>query len=89
MKKISEKEEKQMFKIINEALLKLCRDKPHNPVDYLSRCMLDVIGQKTELLRKKKTMGSIDEIQLSLQMEKMAQFSRPVARKFNENFSYC
>jgi calcium-dependent protein kinase len=40
----TETEEQEIYKVISEALLSLCEEKPNDPVDYLSRKMLELIG---------------------------------------------
>ena len=40
----SETEEQEIYRVISEALLSLCEEKPNDPVDYLSRKMLELIG---------------------------------------------
>ena len=40
----TESEEQEIYKVISEALLSLCEEKPNDPVDYLSRKMLELIG---------------------------------------------
>ena len=40
----SESDEQEIYKVISEALLSLCEEKPNDPVDYLSRKMLELIG---------------------------------------------
>ena len=44
MKKISIEEENEMYQIINDALFELCEEKPNNPIDYLARKMIELIG---------------------------------------------
>jgi calcium-dependent protein kinase len=86
MKKITEKEENLMYQIINEALLGLCREKPNNPVDFLSKHMLELVGLEGELYRRKKKLSIIEETHLASHADKVTQFSRPLARKFHDNY---
>jgi calcium-dependent protein kinase len=86
MIKITEKEENLMYQIINEALLGLCREKPNNPVDFLSKRMLEIIGLEGELFRKKKRFSGMEDIHLSSHVDKVSQIIRPVGRKFNLNY---
>lgn len=56
MKKISETEENEMYKIINQALFCLCEEKPNNPVEFLSKKMLKILGDNPESLHAKKRL---------------------------------
>ena len=50
---MSEEEEKKIYDVINDALLSLCKEKPNDPVDFLSRKMLGLIGvDPSEIIRK-------------------------------------
>ena len=50
----SETEEQEIYKVISEALLSLCEEKPNDPVDYLSRKMLELIGDDPKNAVRKK-----------------------------------
>lgn len=58
MKKISELEENEMYKIINDALFSLCEEKPNNPVEFLSKSMLCLIGEDPNHLGVRKKVIS-------------------------------
>ncbi len=47
--------EEEIYSVISEALLQLCEQKPNAPVDFLSRKMLELIGDNPELFERKKT----------------------------------
>ena len=50
-------EEKEIYNVISKALLSLCGQKPNDPVDFLSRKMLELIGNDpTKAIRKKETI---------------------------------
>lgn len=42
---ISEDESNKIYNVIRDALLALCQEKPNDPVDFLSRKMLEIIGE--------------------------------------------
>jgi hypothetical protein len=60
-KKISIDEENKMYQIINDALFSLCEEKPNNPVDFLARKMIELIGMDphTALSIKKRVSSYI------------------------------
>ena len=41
-------EEKEIYNVISKALLSLCEKKPNDPVDFLSRKMLELIGEDSK-----------------------------------------
>ena len=45
----SNSEEEKIYDVISKALLSLCEEKPNDPVDFLSRKMLELIGEKPSL----------------------------------------
>ena len=48
-------EEKEIYNVISQALLSLCGQKPNDPVDFLSRKMLELIGEDpSKAIRKKE-----------------------------------
>ena len=50
-------EEKEIYNVISKALLSLCEKKPNDPVDFLSRKMLELIGEDpSKAVRKKETI---------------------------------
>ena len=66
---MSEEEEKKIYDVINDALLALCKEKPNDPVDFLSRKMLELIGvDPSEMVRnlnKDRDTKIIDDIVIS------------------------
>lgn len=44
----SKEEDEKMYKIISDALLDLCENKPNDPIDYLSRKLFELIGDNPE-----------------------------------------
>ena len=72
---ILKKEETQkIFEVIEQALLSLCREKPNDPVDYLSRKMLELIGDDPNSAIRKKTTLIEGEVKdnIVLSAEKIA-----------------
>ena len=50
-------EEKEIYNVISKALLSLCEKKPNDPVDFLSRKMLELIGEDpSKAVRRKETV---------------------------------
>ena len=47
--------EEEIYSVISDALLQLCEQKPNAPVDFLSRKMLELIGDNPESFERKKT----------------------------------
>jgi calcium-dependent protein kinase len=87
MKKITEKEEKEMYDIIEGALLALCVEKPTNPVDFLSKKMLELVGDHSEMFRKRnaslhRSMNS-DEVNVHFNFDKIQSTKY---KKFNESY---
>ncbi len=54
VRKISTEEENKMYKMINDSLFALCEEKPNNPIDYLSRKMMELAGLDPSSLTIKK-----------------------------------
>ena len=50
----TQEETQKIFEVIEQALLSLCREKPNDPVDYLSRKMLELIGDDPNSAIRKK-----------------------------------
>ena len=50
----SETEEQEIYRVISDALLCLCEQKPNDPVDFLSRKMLELIGDDPSTAIRKK-----------------------------------
>ena len=46
----SSSEEEKIYDVISKALLSLCEEKPNDPVDFLSRKMLELIGENPKPL---------------------------------------
>ena len=70
----TQEETQKIYEVIEEALLSLCREKPNDPVDFLSRKMLQLIGEDpSSAIRKKTTLieGGIND-NLILSPEKIA-----------------
>ncbi len=63
MRKIDEKEEEEMYKIINDALYKLCQEKPNNPVEILAKNMLEIIEEDTSNFKGKLSTQPNQNIQ--------------------------
>ena len=57
----SESDEQEIYKVISEALLSLCEEKPNDPVDYLSRKMLELIGDDPKNAVRKKEEEEIND----------------------------
>ena len=54
---VSQEETQKIYEVIEQALLSLCQEKPNDPVDYLSRKMLQLISEdSTNAIRKKTTL---------------------------------
>ncbi len=47
--------EEEIYSVISDALLQLCEQKPNAPVDFLSRKMLELIGDNPESFERRKT----------------------------------
>ena len=53
----TQEETQKIYEVIEQALLSLCQEKPNDPVDYLSRKMLELIGDDpVAAIRKKATI---------------------------------
>lgn len=83
---IPENEEKEIYRVINDALLSLCEEKPNDPVDYLSRKMLELIGEDpTKAVRKvEKTSDDKQNEHIILSPEKLALKS--LHQNFYDNY---
>ena len=66
---VTQEETQKIYEVIEQALLSLCQEKPNDPVDYLSRKMLSLIGvDPVAAIRRKTTIiegGVTDNIILS------------------------
>lgn len=87
---IDEKEEQEIYKVISDALLTLCEQKPNDPVDFLSRKMLELIGDDpTNAVRAKDV--DVDESELNKVNENIIISAEKVAisglnQKFDEHY---
>ena len=86
MKKITEKEEKEMYDIIEEALLSLCNEKPNNPVEYLSKKMLTLIHDNSEFFKKRIVCiskgNTVEEVNVNLENFSFGNANK----KFSESY---
>ena len=55
LKKITENEENDIYLVISKALESLCQEKPNDATDFLSKKMLEIIGDdpKWNIVKKK------------------------------------
>lgn len=82
---IPENEEKEIYRVINDALLSLCEEKPNDPVDYLSRKMLELIGEDpTKAVRKVEKVEDKQNDDIILSAEKLAMKS--LEQNFYDNY---
>ena len=51
----TQEETQKIYDVIEKALLSLCKEKPNDPVDYLSRKMLELIGDDPMAAIRRKT----------------------------------
>lgn len=51
MKKISEIEENEMYRILSEALYSICQTKPDNAIENLAKKLLEISGEHPDLIR--------------------------------------
>ena len=82
----TQEETQKIYEVIEEALLSLCQEKPNDPVDYLSRKMLQLIGEDpTVAIRKKNTIieGNVTE-NIILSPDKIA--IQNLKKDFYENY---
>ena len=82
----TQEETQKIYEVIEEALLSLCQEKPNDPVDYLSRKMLQLIGDDpTSAIRKKNTTieGNVTE-NIVLSPDKIA--IQNLKKDFYENY---
>ena len=82
----TQEETQKIYEVIEEALLSLCQEKPNDPVDYLSRKMLQLIGDDpTSAIRKKNTVieGNVTE-NIVLSPDKIA--IQNLKKDFYENY---
>ncbi len=53
-KKIIESEENEIYSVISKALFSLCQEKPNDAIDFLSKKMLEIIGDDPKWSNNKK-----------------------------------
>lgn len=53
-KKITENEENEIYLVISKALQALCQEKPNDAIDFLSKKMLEIIGDDPKWNNQKK-----------------------------------
>lgn len=87
---IDEKEEQEIYKVISDALLTLCEQKPNDPVDFLSRKMLELIGDDPSNAVRAKDLD-VDENELNKVNENIIISAEKVAiaglnKKFDEYY---
>ena len=58
----SSSEEEKIYDVISKALLSLCEEKPNDPVDFLSRKMLELIGENPKPLVRVLDSVRVDRI---------------------------
>ena len=81
----SESDEQEIYKVISEALLSLCEEKPNDPVDYLSRKMLELIGDDPKNAVRKKEEEEINEKKINENIIVSAE--KYVLNNLHKNFS--
>ena len=54
LKKITENEENDIYLVISKALESLCQEKPNDAIDFLSKKMLEIIGDDPKWAITKK-----------------------------------
>jgi hypothetical protein len=53
-KKLTENEENEIYSVISQALQALCREKPNDSIEFLSKKMLEIIGDDPKWKTQKK-----------------------------------
>ena len=61
-KKITESEENEIYSTISTALQSLCEEKPNDSIDFLTKKMLEIIGDDPKWGSKKKKEVKINII---------------------------
>jgi len=51
MKKISDGEENEMYRLLSDSLFSFCESKPKNSIEYLARTLLTVANEDPELIK--------------------------------------
>lgn len=90
MKKITEQEENEMYKVISNALFTLCEEKPNDPVEFLSKQMLQQIGDNTENIVRAKKVPTIKGHRTNMLDEALMNVDKiavkNLIKNFNENY---
>jgi hypothetical protein len=60
MKKISETEENEMYRILSEGIYSLCETKPQNAIEHLAKKLLEISGEHPDLLRRFSKKQKVD-----------------------------
>ena len=81
----SESDEQEIYKVISEALLSLCEEKPNDPVDYLSRKMLELIGDDPKNAVRKKEEEEINDKKINENIIITAE--KLILNNLHKNFS--
>ena len=81
----SESDEQEIYKVISEALLSLCEEKPNDPVDYLSRKMLELIGDDPKNAVSKKEEEEINDKKINENIIITAE--KLILNNLHKNFS--
>ena len=78
--------DEEIYNVINDALLCLCEQKPNDPVDFLSRKMLELIGDNPTSLTREKSefFGKKAENEILITATKLA--IKEMSDDFNENY---
>ena len=81
----SESDEHEIYRVISEALLSLCEEKPNDPVDYLSRKMLELIGDDPKNAVRKKEEEEINDKKINENIIITAE--KLILNNLHKNFS--
>ena len=83
---ISEDESNKIYNVIRDALLALCQEKPNDPVDFLSRKMLEIIGENPNSMIRGVTKSINTKINddIIISPEKLA--IQNLKKSFYENY---
>ena len=81
----SESDEQEIYKVISEALLSLCEEKPNDPVDYLSRKMLELIGDDPKNAVREKEEEEINDKKINENIIITAE--KLILNNLHKNFS--
>lgn len=56
-KRITESDENEIYSVISTALQALCREKPNDSIDFLSKKMMEIIGDDPKWNNQKKKVN--------------------------------